>query len=425
MLERTYRKRLDADLARWQSDGTITPAIHDAIRATLGPLPATATIATVVAIFGGLLIAAAFLAFVAANWEGIARPARFAILLAGIAGAYGLGAWFARSDKPILADLAVSVGAVVFGAAIALTGQMYHLSGDFAGALLLWAAGALAAAILTGSRGALAVALAVAIAWSITRIDDENIFPHWPFFAFWLTTASLALAWNSTVARHLVALSAVGWWMAAVGAGYNASFAQHASVIVTGGYVLLFGAGELLASRGAQTQRDFGTALATYAAFGLMLVLVLVCSDAWVSRTNEAAFPTLMLPIGLCGIAFAAASAVITRRAAPAMATLTLAVAFMAASTLGLFAWSAGRESWLLFALSLAAAATLVVSGMLDENRARTVAGWLGLAAMIAVITWSVQGSLLARAIFLASAGTAAIVLALVLGRLLPKESRQ
>jgi hypothetical protein len=61
-------------------------------------------------------------------------------------------ATFARMGRAILADLGASVGAIIFGAAIALVGQMYHLSDDFAAGMLLWAAGALAAAALTGRR---------------------------------------------------------------------------------------------------------------------------------------------------------------------------------------------------------------------------------------------------------------------------------
>jgi hypothetical protein len=38
MFERAYRQRLEADLARWQSEGIITPAIGDAIRGSLAPL---------------------------------------------------------------------------------------------------------------------------------------------------------------------------------------------------------------------------------------------------------------------------------------------------------------------------------------------------------------------------------------------------
>src|SRR5262245_28244492 len=151
MFETAYRQRLDADLARWQADGVITPSVGDAIRAALPPAPKSINIPTVIGILGGLLIAAAFLAFVAANWTEIARPVRFLILLTGIIGAYGLGAWFDRSNRPYLADISAAVGCIVFGASIALVGQMYHLAEDFAAGMMLWSAGSLVAALLTGS----------------------------------------------------------------------------------------------------------------------------------------------------------------------------------------------------------------------------------------------------------------------------------
>src|SRR5947208_8288795 len=186
IFDRAYRQRLEADLARWQGDGVITPAVFAAIRSALPPLAPGVNIPVVVGIVGGLLIAAAFLAFIAAHWMEIARLLRLAILLAGIAVAHGLGAWFARTGRPVLADLCASVGSIVFGAGIALVGQMYHLGGDFAGGMLLWAAGALAAAALTGSRGALAVALGAASVWSSMRIFEALDVPHFSFVAIWL-----------------------------------------------------------------------------------------------------------------------------------------------------------------------------------------------------------------------------------------------
>jgi uncharacterized membrane protein len=67
MFDRAYRQRLEADLARWEADGVIAPAAVTAIRTALPPLSPGINIAVVVAIVGGLLIAAAFLAFVAAH----------------------------------------------------------------------------------------------------------------------------------------------------------------------------------------------------------------------------------------------------------------------------------------------------------------------------------------------------------------------
>jgi hypothetical protein len=43
---------------------------------------------------------------------------------------------------------------------------------------------------------------------------------------------------------------------------------------------------------------------------------------------------------------------------------------------------------------------------------------------VIAYVTWAVKGSLLRRSMFLAAAGAVAIALAMLLGRVLPKESR-
>src|SRR5262249_55073014 len=157
---------------RWQDEGVISGATAEAIRGQLKPVEGGVTIATVVAIVGGLLIAAAFLALVAANWTAIARPVRFGILLAGIVSAYALGASFDRGGRSYLADLCACIGTIVFGAAVALVGQMYHLADDFAAGLLLWAVAALLAAVLTGSRGALTVALVAGCLWSGARIQE-------------------------------------------------------------------------------------------------------------------------------------------------------------------------------------------------------------------------------------------------------------
>jgi hypothetical protein len=82
-------------------------------------------------------------------------------------------------------------------------------------------------------------------------------------------------------------------------------------------------------------------------------------------------------------------------------------------------------QPWTAYALALASMLCLVVSGMLDDVRPRVVAGWLGLGLLIAGITWAVRGSLLRRAAFLAIAGLAAVALAALLARLVPKEQER
>jgi uncharacterized membrane protein len=416
MFEAAYRQRLAADLARWQTDGVITVGAGDAIRAALPPAPKGINVPTVIGILGGILIAAAFLAFVAANWTEIARPLRFAILLAGIAGSYGIGAWFDRSNRPYLADISATVGSIVFGASIALVGQMYHLSEDFAGGMMLWSAGSLVAAVLTGSRGALAVALAAGCVWSGMRVTEVADAPHMPFLAFWLAGAALAAIWNSPVARHLVGVAALGWLLTIF---IGMTDRNLNPVLQAAGWTtVLLGGGLIMSDLKPDPLRALGLTLSTYGSFALALVMAPVGFDEYLSRTPIA--PDGGLIAGIAADVVLLALAIARRRAGQAFAWLAQLLAVIVAA-----GWAGAAvlpQPWGPYALTLTSMLCLVVSGMLDDVRPRIVAGWLGLGLMIAGITWAVRGSLLRRAVFLAVSGAAAVALAALLSRVVPKE---
>jgi hypothetical protein len=140
-------------------------------------------------------------------------------------------------------------------------------------------------------------------------------------------------------------------------------------------------------------------------------------------RRFSLAVPTWVIGSAIAGGVLALMTAGVGRRPGPAFAAL--AVGFALAVTTGWVQPAKPDEPWLMYAFALAAVLALVVSGMLDDARPHVVAGWLGLAAVIATITWTVPGSLLRRAVFLAVAGLIAIVLAVVLGRLMRKEAVQ
>jgi len=131
--------------------------------------------------------------------------------------------------------------------------------------------------------------------------------------------------------------------------------------------------------------------------------------------------PTWAVGCGFAGMMLAFVAAAVGRQPGSifAAASITLVVVVVD----GWVQRSAGGP-WLAYALELAAMLCLIVSGMLDGTRPRVVAGWLGLAGVVASVTWAVKGSLLRRSIFLAAAGAITTVLAVLLGRVLPKESR-
>lgn len=391
MFDKAYRQRLEADLAQWEADGVIAPAAAISIRNVLPPLAPGINIAVVVAIVGGLLIAAAFLAFVAAHWTELARLLRFAMLIAGMVVAGGLGAWFAATGRSVLADLCASTGAIIFGAGIALVGQMYHLGDDFAGGMLLWSIGAFAAALLTGSRGALAVGLVAACIWTCMRTYDAPDTLHLPFVAVWLIAAAVAFAWNSRVAAHLVAMAALPWWIA-TSIRFEFDAAQP-SFVLANGAALLFGAGLAIAAAPSPRALRLGSILSTYGAFSLAVVAVVevtTVDDIIRYRTGTVpAQPLWAILCGVAGVILAFASAKLTNRVGKVVAGCAIALVLLAAPI-----WPASRagEPWLAYAALLGAMLCLVVSGMLDAVRPRIVAGWLGIAGVIAGITWAVKG---------------------------------
>lgn len=423
MFDKTYRQRLEADLSQWEADGVIAPAAAASIRNVLPPLSPGVNIAVVVGIVGGLLIAAAFLAFVAAHWTEIARLMRFAILIAGMVVAGGLGAWFAATGRTVLADLCASIGAIIFGAGIALVGQMYHLGDDFAGGMLLWSIGAFAAALLTGSRGALAVGLAAACIWTCMRTYNTPDVLHLPFVLVWLIAAGLALAWNSRVAAHLVAIAVLPWWIA-TSLRFDFDAAQP-SFVLADGAALLFGAGLAIAAAPSPRALRLGSVLSIYGAFSLAIVAFLevtTVDDIIRFRTGTAsAQPLWAIMCGAVGVILALASAGITRRAGEILVACAIGLVLIAAQ---IWPASAAGEPWLAYAALLCAMLCLVVSGMLDDVRPRIVAGWLGIAGVIAGITWAVKGSLLRRSAFLAAAGIVAVAFATALNRALPRAER-
>jgi hypothetical protein len=161
--------------------------------------------------------------------------------------------------------------------------------------------------------------------------------------------------------------------------------------------------------------------LSAYGAISLAVAAILevvTANDFFHSRSLAIGQPAWATACGVAGAMLAFVAAAMTRRAGPAFAGGATALVLLAAAT-----WTAPQagEPWLAYALELCAMLCLVVSGMLDAARSRIVAGWLGIAGVIAGITWAVKGSLLRRSAFLAIAGGAAVVLSTVLGRLLPR----
>jgi len=211
MLRAYYQRRVASDLKRWHENGWVSDAGAAAILEAVGvPRPALG-LAGVVAILGALLLGFGVLAFVAANWEGMPRALRLVVCIATLGASYLAAAALARRSLPRLADAALVLAGLVFGAAIALVGQTYHLAGEFGDALLLWAAGCLAAALLTRSPAVTVLALAGACYWTWFATIELDSVPHWAGVLPILVGGAAAVRDRSRLATIAFALALAFW----------------------------------------------------------------------------------------------------------------------------------------------------------------------------------------------------------------------
>jgi uncharacterized membrane protein len=211
-----YKERVAQDLDRWIASGLVSGEQRTAI---LDTIPDTRRLdaATALAWVGGLLLGVAVIAFIAANWDGMPRLLRFAVLIALFLGFAGAGAWAAHKSRPVLSNIALMIASLVFAASIGLTGQIFDIAGDPRTAAYASGIAAFALALAGRSTGAATVGL---VFIALGDFTDRSWFSGLDSEAPWMLIAAplaafLALRWGSAPLAHASALAIIycfGWF---------------------------------------------------------------------------------------------------------------------------------------------------------------------------------------------------------------------
>jgi uncharacterized membrane protein len=212
-----YSSRVKMDIARWSAEGLIDARTADVLAKDIEANGRRSlSFGPILAMMAALLLGAAVLIFVAANWEAFPRLARVGALCAVIFAFYVGGALLKVRAHPAIGEALWIVAAAAFGAGIALVGQMYHLTGDESSAVLTWCAGTALAALLLRSNPLTVAAVAIADGWLLTTLFQgfdmfgSTQFPH----LFVLVIAilfGLSYWTRSQPARHLGLLSLIAY----------------------------------------------------------------------------------------------------------------------------------------------------------------------------------------------------------------------
>lgn len=210
-----HAERVKQDIERWLADGLIGRETAERLARDIEQRePARRfSLASIVALLAAVLVAAAVLVVVAANWEAVPRLARVGALFALILGGFVGGALLKQSRAPLFGDGLYLVGAAAFGAALALIGQMYHLSGDEIAAVLTWCVGVTLSAAALRSPVLTVAALLIAFAWFLMQVG--LLFASRPFPSLYPALAvaiwAVSLWTGSRPTRHLILLTLIAY----------------------------------------------------------------------------------------------------------------------------------------------------------------------------------------------------------------------
>ncbi|AOF91922.1 DUF2157 domain-containing protein [Sinorhizobium sp. RAC02] len=210
-----YRGRLERDLKLWTEQGLIDAPTAGRLLKEYDSRPSSFSLGRVLMIIAALLVSAAVLLLVAANWEVIPRLVRLVGIVCVIWGAYLAGGVLITRGAERLAAAFLVLGTLAFGGAIALVGQMYHLSGDTFQAMLVWFAGAVVAAVLF--RSGAVTAIAGFLAFVVAGADWTGSYNAHEMVLLWLMPVMAVIIillvryTGADRVRHLAYLLLVTW----------------------------------------------------------------------------------------------------------------------------------------------------------------------------------------------------------------------
>lgn len=204
MNDRGFGRRLAQELPRWQEEGWVSAEGRQAILADLAARHPKMAWASSLALAGALLLGVGVITWFAAHWNEMSKLMKLALIFLVLTASHvAHGLCLTRGALPKLAQGMAFLSVLLFGAAIMLIGQIYHIDAHFPDGIALWAAGGLLTAWLLGSQPAMVASIALAALWTWTEQFDYQAM-NWPLLGY-LALAAVPLF------RHDWKIAARGW----------------------------------------------------------------------------------------------------------------------------------------------------------------------------------------------------------------------
>ncbi len=367
---------------------------------------------SILGMLGALLLASGVIAFIAANWQLIPRVGKLTGVLVLVAAATGLAAYFERRNASRAADAAATAAALIFGAGVALVGQMYHLPADWPAGSVTVGIGAFTLALLLRSDGALIIAFACALSWLYGVQDWRGIGANPWYLLLYLPLLALALGRLNRAVHHMAVLAGAVWLGLVA---FNGVFSE-ARIGGNIAYLLFLSVAFTAAGVAAQEGR-LPPLVGACLPWGLLGYAVALSLQLMRSLEASASVPGFAsLHVVASGVAGLAAIGVMLAAAQDRKFAAAMAVALLAAMATSIVFWMGFGRFFvgriLVAALVLASASAMVVAGSASAMRRITMAGTAAFGLAVVVLLYRTVGTLLDQSLFFLVGGALLIAVA-------------
>jgi len=221
-----------------------------------------------------LLVAMAAMLAIGYNWQAMPASVKLAIIFTVLLATHGVGAYlrFRRGAK-LASDVAFFLGCLVFGAAIFLIAQIFHLSGHYPDTVWWWALGVMPFALCLDSvllQALLAALLALWCGMEILGFSDMggwfwgrwNYIPNGAYSLPLLILPGLAWAYRrSSLVTVWLYVMVLAWWVVIQPEAWRLFELSPFFIAAVGGVMLLVADSHPRGSRLAAPYRELGLLL--------------------------------------------------------------------------------------------------------------------------------------------------------------------
>jgi len=203
MADNKYTRWLQRELPQWTQEGLIHTEQADAIAQYYRQQATSGSGRSIFSVIGSILFALGVILFFAYNWADMHRYIKLLLILGALTSAHLGAIWFdaaPRRQHAASEGLAI-LGTMLFGGAIFLISQIYHIDEHYPNAFWFWGLAALSMAWVRQSEVQCLAAIVLLFTWGAMETFDFRI----PFHSspWWLLLGTAPLAWRLQSARLL------------------------------------------------------------------------------------------------------------------------------------------------------------------------------------------------------------------------------